>query len=739
MGWFDEQIKYRKKVDNENFTDAIEDIAGAVMGKRLSAALDKKEIANSAIEEILRFYHYKVKNDELPAAVKTVDEQLEYRLRPFGIMRRTVKLDKGWYKYACGPMLGTLKENGAAVALIPRELKGYWYIDIETGKKIGINRKNEDILDTEAICFYKPLPTRSLTILDLLKYMLEQLNVYDVVMYIGMMGVSTALGLLMPMLTKWLFGEVLRSGSYQALFAIACFMLGYSVCSALMSAFQALINSSVTIKQDIAVQAAVMNRILSMPAAFFKEYTAGELSQRSMYVNSLCSTLVNSIGTTSITALFSLVYIGQISGYTPALAGASLIIMVVTAALSIVTTLAQMRITKEKMLLSSKTSGITYSTITGIQKIKLAGAEKRMFSRWARQYAREATMEYNPPTFIKLRATLSLAISLIGSMILYAIAVKAGVSIADYYAFNTSYAMVSSAFMSVTGIALSIANIKPSLEMAKPILETAPEISEGREIVTSLRGGIEVSNVSFRYDDAGPNVIDNLSLKIKSGEYVAIVGSTGCGKSTLLRLLLGFETPQKGAIYYDGKDVSRLDLKSLRRHIGVVMQDGRLFSGSIFSNITIAAPQLTLDGAWEAAKIASVDEDIEAMPMGMHTFICEGQGGISGGQKQRLMIARAVAGKPKILMFDEATSALDNVTQKKVSKAIDDLHCTRIVIAHRLSTIRHCDRIIVLNGGKIVEDGTYEELLDMNGFFAELVARQRLDVEEPQAKEAVEA
>ena len=224
-----------------------------------------------------------------------------------------------------------------------------------------------------------------------------------------------------------------------------------------------------------------------------------------------------------------------------------------------------------------------------------------------------------------------------------------------------------------------------------------------------------------------PPVLDNLSLKIRSGQYVAIVGKTGCGKSTLMRVMLGFETPQKGAVYYDGRDLKKLDLKSLRRHIGAVIQNGKLFMGDIYSNITISAPWLTLDEAWEAAELAGMAEDIRNMPMGMHTIISEGQGGISGGQRQRILIARAIAPKPKLLMFDEATSALDNLTQKQVSDALDRMKCTRIVIAHRLSTIRQCDRIIVLDSGKIIEDGSYEELIQKNGFFAELVSRQRLD------------
>ena len=282
--------------------------------------------------------------------------------------------------------------------------------------------------------------------------------------------------------------------------------------------------------------------------------------------------------------------------------------------------------------------------------------------------------------------------------------------------------------MSIAGMALITAQIKPILEMIEPILKAVPEVSEGKQMLTRLSGSIEINNLYFRYNENMPYVLEDLSLKIKAGQYVAIVGKTGCGKSTLMRLLLGFEKPDKGAIYYDGKDINTMDLKSLRKLMGVVTQDGKLFQGDIYSNITISAPELGLDEAWEAAEMAGMADDIRDMPMGMFTMISEGSGGISGGQKQRLMIARAIAPKPKVLMFDEATSALDNITQKKVSDSLDAMRCTRIVIAHRLSTIRQCDRIIVLDGGRIIEDGTYDELIAAGGFFAELVERQRVDV-----------
>ena len=310
--------------------------------------------------------------------------------------------------------------------------------------------------------------------------------------------------------------------------------------------------------------------------------------------------------------------------------------------------------------------------------------------------ANEAKLIYDPPLFLKLTPVIQPAITLI-----------------------------SGAFAALCGTTLLVASIPHIIDMIKPILEAVPEISHGR-ILSRVRGGIELNNVSFRYSEKTPMILDKLSLKVHSGEYIAIVGKSGCGKSTLMRLLLGFESPDKGVIYYDGIDIKTLDLRHLRSNIGSVMQNSGLFPGSIYSNITVSAPHLTEKEAWEAAEMAGIADDIRKMPMKMFTMISEGAGTISGGQRQRIIIARAIASKPKILLFDEATSALDNITQKIVSDSLDKLKCTRIVIAHRLSTVRHCSRILVLDGRHIAEEGNYQELIDMKGLFASLVERQKL-------------
>lgn len=727
MGWFDDQIKERKRLDDEVFSESFVNIAGAVIGKKVYSQISSSSLhAKDAIEEILKFYDVKIR--EIPDTTTDINEQLEFLLRPYGIMRRTVKLEKGWQKDAVGAMLAIKKDDESIVALIPRATVGYCYFDYDQGKNVFIDEKVAEKFEDEAIAFYKPFPMRKMNIADLIKYMAGTISASDIAYYVISMLIVTLVGLLIPKLNGVLYNNVINNKDYQLLAVTAIFIVCVTVSNLLFGMMRTLFETRVSTKLSIAVESATMMRVLSLPASFFKEYSAGNLSTRVAYMNTLSNMILSSVISTGLSSLFSLVYITQIFRFAPALVVPSLIIVLLSTVLSIVSTFARMRINEKAMQLGASESGLTYALITGVQKIKLSGAEKRAFSRWGDIFSKHAQLTYNPPMFIKAGTTLATAISLIGTLVLYTEAIDSGVSAGDYAAFTSAFAMISAAFAQLTSVVTNIAQIKPINKMIQPIMEAEPEVSEGKTVITRLNGGIELNNVSFRYNDTTPMVIDDLSLKIHPGEYIAIVGKTGCGKSTLVRLMLGFEKPKSGAIYYDGKDLSSIDLKSLRRKIGVVMQEGKLFQGDIYSNIVISAPQLTLDDAWEAAELAGIADDIRNMPMGMNTIVAEGSGGISGGQRQRLMIARAVAPKPKILIFDEATSALDNLTQKRVSNALDGLKCTRIVIAHRLSTIRNCDRIICLDKGNIIESGTYDELIAQNGFFAELVKRQRVDV-----------
>ena len=739
MGWFDEQIKLRKERDEETFSNAMKEIASIIEGKPIEGRTieenfveenqgsfknDGSETLTDAMQRIFSYLH--VTCAKLPANVTDTEEQLEYLCRPHGIMRRTVALPSGWYHDAVGPMLGK-KKDGGFVALLPGRLTGYCYVDEQTKKRVKLDKKTEKQLESEAICFYKPFPQQKLTLASLMRYAYDSISLGTKFLFLLSTTVVTLVGMLSPKVTHIIFSDVVTNGNLRLLIGVTILSLSVSISALLFGVIKSLLLDRVSTQMGLYIEAACMNRMLSLPASFFKAYSSGDLAHRMESVNKLCSTLLSTIFSTGFTSLFSLIYIVQIFQYAPTLVIPALMVIALTVGFSVYNSFYQMKRGKMMMKLAGEQNGMIYSMLTGIQKIKLSGSEKRMFARWLRLYNKSAKLQYCPPALCLFNGVISTGISLAGTIVMYYFAVQSGLSVADYYAFNTAYGMVNGAFFAFAGIAMTVANIRPIFERAKPILDAQPEVAKGRQIVTKLQGEIELNNVTFRYTDSMPPVLEDLSLKIDPGQYVAIVGKTGCGKSTLMRLLLGFETPQKGAIYYDGKDLSTLDLKSLRRHIGSVMQNGNLFRGDLYSNIVISAPQLPVSAAWEAAELADIADDIRAMPMGMNTLVTENGGSISGGQKQRLMIARAVAPKPKILFFDEATSALDNITQKKVSESLGSLKSTRIVIAHRLSTIRQCDRILVLDEGKIAEDGTYDELIAKKGQFAELVERQRVD------------
>ena len=706
-------------------SDSFEKLHLTVTGRKSGDTFAEGADVNDALETLLK--HFGIRDRKIPASLKGFEEKLDYLLTASDIMFRKVTLEPGWSRDAMGVMVTSLTDSGAVITVVRNGAGVYVYKDPKTGKNVTVHKAEEQKIGNEAYCFYRPLPLRSLTLKDLIRYMTDSVDSWDIASFIIASLMVTLVGMILPKLNHILMGEVVKYGSLQLLGAVMSFMLFAMISSFMLSIIKSFVQSRIRTKLSVNVQAAAMMRVLSLPAGFFKKYSSGELSQYLSYVNSLCTTLVDSIFSTAITGVFSLVYLTQIFSYAKSLVIPSLVVSVLTLGLSIAGNMAQSQINKELMEISAQERGLTYALMGGVEKIRLSGAENRVFTKWLDLYTRGADLKFNPPVLVKFQKVFNAAITLTGTIVMYFIAVKSGVSVADYYAFNTAYAYVSSALSAITSVALAAATVKPSLELIRPLMEAEPEKHSGRESVATITGNIELSHVTFRYEKEGRKIIDDLSLKIPARQYVAIVGKTGCGKSTLLRLLLGFEQPESGAIFYDRKDIQTLDLGSLRKLIGTVLQEGELFSGSIFENITISAPNLSLQEAWDAAEIAGIADDIRAMPMGMSTVLQEGGGGISGGQKQRIMIARAVAPKPKLLLLDEATSALDNITQKQVSDALDRMRCTRIVIAHRLSTIRHCDRILVMDGGKIVEDGKYEQLIEKGCVFAELVERQRLD------------
>ena len=725
MGWVENQIADRRAADEQLLEDSFAQIAGVILDRQSAERIIDRRIATEhVIDEILKYYHEKnVKPDE---RIKDPDDQLDQCLKKSGLMRREILLEDGWYRDSYGPVLAYTRKEGIPAALLPDLLGGYTWVD-EHGARQKVSKNWKEIFQEEAYCFYRPLPMRTIGIPDLLVYLKRCISLQDILLMVITALICTMSGLLIPEITRILTGPVLASGKVNVLGGAAVFLICAAVSTQLLGIAQRLASNRIEIKTSLGVQAAMMMRILLLPASFFRQYSPGEMKSRAMSVSSLCALLMGMVMSTTLSSLTSLLYIAQIFRFAAALVIPSVLIVLVNVCISAISTFVQAGLDKKRMELSSKESGMSYAMITGIQKIRMAGAEKRMFARWLNLFSQGAQLSYNPPAFIKLNSVIFMAVSLCSNIILYFLAVQNHLSPSTYFAFMAAYGALSGAFSALSSIALSAAQIRPILEMAEPFLKAEPEVSPEREYVSDISGRIDLEHVSFRYDHDSKMILNDISLHVKPGDYIAIVGRTGCGKSTLVRLLLGFEKPESGAVFYDGRDLSALDLSSLRRRIGTVMQNGELFSGDIFSNIAIASSHLSLEEAWQAAETAGIADDIRKMPMGMSTYVSEGTGGFSGGQKQRLMIARAIASKPKLLIFDEATSALDNITQKKVTDALDAMGCTRIVIGHRLSTIRHCSRILVMDQGKIIEDGTYEELIAKNGAFAELVERQRLD------------
>ena len=641
-------------------------------------------------------------------------------------MKRPVRLEGAWWRDAAGAYLGRLKDGGL-VAIIPSGARGYGYVDPSTGRKVSVGKQTAELLEPEALCFYRPLPARELTTRDVLDFMRVSLEASDYALLAVATLLVTLLGMLPTVAYRLLFDAVIPSGQASLIAPIGVLLFGIICSHALIKASGSIVSARLMMKLQVHLEAATYARVMLLPPSFFRRFAPGDLAHRVSGVSLLAELFSKSVLNVGLTCAFSLLYVVQIFTFVPALALPALIV----ALLQLATVLLALRQTvgynRVQMQRKTELSGVVPALLRGIAKLKVAGAERRAFSFWARRYAGMAQALYGRPALLLAAPALVPLIAAAGTIVFYGTATAAGISAADYMAFNYAFGMVSGAIAALAAATPQLARLSPLLEMVEPIMKAVPETLSSQRQVSSLEGSIEVSNVSFRYADNLPLVLDGVSLKVEPGEYVAIVGTTGCGKSTLLRLLLGFEKPTGGCIFYDGQDLASVDARSVRRNIGVVMQNGDLFAGDLFGNITLMNPGATLDDAWEAAKIAGIDEDIRKMPMGMQTLVSEGAGGMSGGQRQRILIARAVCGKPRVLMLDEATSALDNVTQRRVSDALARLECTRIVIAHRLSTIREADRIIMLDGGHIVEDGSYDELIALGGQFADLVERQRID------------
>ncbi len=642
------------------------------------------------------------------------------------IRYREVALDGDWFKQDSGPILGFMQEDERPVALIPDSPSSYILNDPSGGVAKKVNHETAARIRPRGIIFFRPFEERAIGLRDLLTFGLKSSWKRDLtsILLIGILGGLLATAI--PMVTSIVFDSIIPTGDKSGLLQFTVILAVCAVASMLFELTRSFATLRLETKMDGAVQAAVWDRLLSLPVNFFKRYSAGELAMRAIGISGirriLSGTTLNSI----LSGIFSVFMLALLFYYDARLATIAAIMAILVGL--VLAYLGYRKIHYERKVLdvSNQISGLMLQLLGGVTKFRVAGAENRAFTRWAKEFAlqREWTFRRenvaNALTVFNGVLPVAAGIAIFFAMTYTDASMSTGKFIGFYAAFTSFLLSMVSLSDALIGANLVI----PLYQKAKPILNALPEDNQAKANPRSLTGAIEVSHISFAYQENAPLILHDVSFQINAGDYVAIVGPSGCGKSTLLRILLGFEQPQTGKVYYNGQDLSKVDVRAVRRQMGVVLQNGQLMTGKILSNIVGSNPLLTIDDAWQAAQMAGIDEDIREMPMGMHTVISEGSGTISGGQKQRLMIARAVVNKPKILFFDEATSALDNRTQTIVSDSLDALKSTRIVIAHRLSTIINCNKIIVMNQGKIAESGTYEALMQANGIFAELVRMQ---------------
>ncbi|MET9958510.1 NHLP bacteriocin export ABC transporter permease/ATPase subunit [Streptomyces sp. NPDC006326] len=641
------------------------------------------------------------------------------------IRTRTVKLGGRWWREDSGPLVGLREADGTPVALLWRR-GGYEAVDPASGTRERVDKDNEAALEPRAVMFYRPLPDGAPGLLRLLRFSVRGTGKEWRSLLLGGL-VAVGLGALVPIATGKVLGAYVPRAENGLIVQTALALIASSVVSAAFLLLQNLAILRMEGRVEAALQPAVWDRLLRLPVTFFAGRSTGELAGAALGISSIRS-LLSGIGSVSVQAsTVALMNLVLLLVYSVPLAMAALAMLIVVAAVFLGLGLWQLRYQRQLITLGHRLDNQAFQTLRGLPKLRVAAAESFAYAAWAREFARTRELQQRIGRLKNVVTVLNavcLPLCTLVMFMLLAGPARGSMSAGEFLTFSTAVTMMLSAVTQLTGVLLSAAAVQPMFEQIKPILHAAPEVRGSRAQPGVLSGSLEAKGLSYRYADDGPLVLDDVSFRVAAGEFVAIVGASGCGKSTLLRLLIGFDEPSAGSVLYDGQDLAALDQAAVRRQCGVVLQNAQPFSGSILDCIS-GAETYTPEEVWEAAAMAGLAEDVKAMPMGLHTMLSDGGGTVSGGQRQRLMIAQALIRKPGIVFLDEATSALDNEAQHVVIESTRALRCTRIVIAHRLSTVMDADRVIVMADGRIVQQGPPAELLaDTGGLFHELVRRQ---------------
>ena len=686
-------------------------MAESLFLQQLAQRMDGDRKAMSQAQDILRsmidrkLWKQMQSTVDLPADF----EQIEMLLEQYNIFFREITLSENWWTRCTGYMLGFMADDNTPVLLVPG-FTDYTFKYPKTGKMMSAS-KSADLLKNEAVIACQPLSEDKLTVKGLMHYAMYSLCKYDFVYSLLACVAVILLTMFTPYVCKLIFSEVIPSGDASQIVPIATLLFSAAVGLTMVQVARNLVVMRIKDKVEYALQTAMMSRLLLLPATFIKEYTPGDLSNRLLSLSSVSSRLTASFLSTMLTFLFSVIMFIQFFIY----GGPLLYTGIIVIALQLVGISLEYYFTKKIQLnvndSNSHLIGILFSLFSGIQKIKTCGAEFRAYHQWAKAYAPTEQYSSRQPLPSFYVTAVSGCLKFLPMIVTMWAAWHYGLSLSDYIAYCAVLGLVCTAVFQLQGITKMVSRILPELRLCRPIIAAKPETKQEAHVVKNISGRVDIRGLKFRYADDMTLLFDGLNLTINSGDYVALVGPSGCGKSTLMRLMLGLENPLAGSIFYDQYDISDINLRSFRQFcVSICLQDGQLIEGTILDNIIFNNPILTEEDAWGAARMAALDKDLQQLPLGMKTPISVDGKGVSGGQRQRILIARALVRKPRILFLDEATSALDNISQYIVTENLAKLKCTRIVIAHRLSTIKNCNRVILLQDGRVAADGSYEEV-----------------------------
>jgi NHLM bacteriocin system ABC transporter ATP-binding protein len=678
-----------------------------------------------------RWLDVKIQAPPKPKDGTSVADPLGEIVRASKIRSRRVILKGQWWKEEAAPIVAFIEDGRRPVAIVPRRPGTFELYDPAARTTTIVNGAVAGALAGIAHTFYVPFPDQPLTPMALFRFAMRR-NTRDFVrpMLLGLCG--GLLGMVGPYFMGLLVDSVIPEADRGQLITLALMMILVGITTASFGIVQQLSVLRLEVKMSGAMQPAMWDHLLGLPVAFFRRYSAGDLAQRMGCIDGMRQVLSGATTTSIMTSIFSMCLLVQMLWYSPPLALVAITLVAVAMLMSTLFAYRKLQWQRPAMKIEGQIAGLVLQLFTGIAKLRMTGAEDRAFAVWAREFAEQKRLAVKAGRMDMTFQLYSSWFSVACSMLIYwsVVYVSMGtasatqrLSAGQFVAFNSAFGAFLMQMLGLASTLMSVLSLVPMMERAQPILSALSEVDAKKVDPGELAGRIDVEHVSFRYQLDGPPILNDVSIHVAAGEFIAIVGPSGSGKSTLIRLLLGLEVPENGSIYYDGRDLALLDVQRLRRRVGVVMQTGRIRPGSIFENIVGSAP-LTHEDAWEAARLAGFEDDIKQMPMGLLTVLQQGGATLSGGQRQRLMIARAIVNRPRIMLFDEATSALDNQTQAVVTRSLQDLQATRIAIAHRLSTIVGADRIYVMQAGAIVESGSYAELATMQGVFADLIRRQ---------------